>query len=40
VTPDGLLAFSENFVHHRIGKAQQVNRSLPEIEFRLRKVGF
>jgi SAM-dependent methyltransferase len=41
VKPNGLLVFSENFVHQRNPReAQQVNRSLAEIEFLLRKVGF
>jgi SAM-dependent methyltransferase len=41
VKPDGLLVFSENFVHHRNPReAQQVNRSLVEIESLMRKVGF
>lgn len=41
VKPDGLLVFSENLVHQRNPReAQQVNRSLAEIEFLLRKVGF
>jgi hypothetical protein len=40
VKPDGLLVFSEHFVHHAIRGGQQVNRSLAEIESLLRKVGF
>jgi hypothetical protein len=41
VKPNGLLVFSENFVHQRNPReAQQVNRSLVEIESLLRKAGF